>query len=294
MNSTYKYTPIDALVAPQENLLNWITLVSVFIRSFIEAKTCRLTLETSNLFNFVYWCCLILLPPINPSMRRWQTPTHTGRKIFLRDSVRLLVDLIVSLVYFLVPWTEDQKRGRLKFLARPFFLGRFLKDSFFLSDQMLESCSCDLRGKKKKVLCCCFCPPQSHLTPIISQVIDLLGFTHSFHALRGLVVVALNCGLIIVLVYPPNTQSKHRHPHRDSCHTKLLNWYVYSKAGALLFSVYQGERAQCPSRRHRLWGAGSYLHSVRLISPQNCSSNNPFLIVGLYDCKKKNLNSSPN
>lgn len=48
-----------------------------------------------------------------------------------------------------------------------------------------------------------------HLTPVICEVITLPGFTHSFHALCGLVVVALKCGLIIVLVYPLNTQLKH-------------------------------------------------------------------------------------
>lgn len=118
-------------------------------------------------------------------------------------------------------------------------------------------------GRKKKVLCCCFFP-HCYLTPIIFQVITLLGFTHSFHALCGLVVVALNCGLIIVLVYPPNTKLKHRHPHRDRCHTKWLNWYVCSKAGTFIVLVYQGGRAQSLSRQHQVCGHWLYLQAAQV------------------------------
>lgn len=94
-------------------------------------------------------------------------------------------------------------------------------------------------GRKKKS-CVVVPPPPPHcyLTPIILQVITLLGFTHSFHALCGLVVVALNCGLIIVLVHPlKHTVKAHppTPPPLDRCHKKWLNWYVYSKAGTLLF-----------------------------------------------------------
>lgn len=72
----------------------------------------------------------------------------------------------------------------------------------------MESFSCDLREmEKEKNLYVFF---HCHLTPIICEVITLPGFTHSFHALCGFVVVALKCGLIIVLVYPLNTQLKHQ------------------------------------------------------------------------------------
>lgn len=98
-------------------------------------------------------------------------------------------------------------------------------------------------GRKKKS-CVVVFSPHCYLTPIIFQVITLLGFTHSFHALCGLVVVALNCGLIIVLVYPPNTQLKHRHPHRDRCHTKWLNWYVYRSAGTFIVSLSRCESTE--------------------------------------------------
>lgn len=141
-------------------------------------------------------------------------------------------------------------------------------------------------GGRKKGLCCCCSPhiPHCYLTPIIFQVITLLGFTHSFHALCGLVVVALNCGLIIVLVYPPKHTVKAPPPPSRSLSHKVAELICLQQSWNLIVVVYQGVRAQSLSRRHQVCGCWSYLQAAQVDFPSELLNRQHF-----SNCKQESV-----